>query len=105
MRQIECVGKILSDGSISLPENLTDEFQPGTRVRLIIYHDFVQEIKPENVSNKKSDILNNESEIWQTTTHPSNETVHCLEFAAFEDWEDWADPEEDIYEDYRLPIV
>ena len=125
--EIECVGKISENGQILIDPSLIDQAEMGSTIRLKITVPEQKEKKEkkgldpatkrilERMENAKSLGLPDDPEELSHSRlmeermdqkFPSgvgHESVisEALLTIAEQDWKDWANPEEDIYEEYR----
>lgn len=98
MEHVEYIGEVQADGNISLPEHCRKMFLPGFKVRV--------QLKPlhsnDGIDQKSAEALGHGRASRQGFDQDYGGTAtETLLMVAAEDWNDWADPEEDIYDDFR----
>jgi hypothetical protein len=125
--EIECIGKLYADGKILIDPSLVRNAMDGSRVKIIIVlpekvekpgkkaldpatkrifermrnakalgaPDDPQELSPSKLMEERM------NEKYPVTEREDNFSDEPYLKIAEQDWADWADPEEDIYEEYR----
>ena len=99
VHKYECTAEVLPNGHFSVFDETAKLFSSGQKLRLIIEPliEVHQSKSDESAYQQESYIQNNKTK--------TDQKMQIFELAASEDWADWADPEEDIYEDFRISSV
>ncbi len=102
MEHVEYTGEVQADGKIPLPEHYRKMFLPGCKVRVQLQplpnNDGVDE-KPAASPGYGPTSRQGYDQDYDSTA------AETLLMVAAEDWNDWADLEEDIYDDFRERLV
>jgi hypothetical protein len=97
MSHVEYIGKIHEDGSILLPDEYRETYRPGSMVRVML-----QPLHNDNSDNERKassgQAPTGRQYLGQDSENIATEAL--LVFVA-EDWKDWANPEEDIYDEFK----
>ena len=125
--EIECVGKISGNGQILVDPSLIDQAEIGSTIKLKItvpdqkekrgkkkfdpttrrILDGMENAKPLGVPDDPEEISHSRlaqermDEKFPSGGGYESDISEALLTIAEQDWKDWANPEEDIYEEYR----
>jgi hypothetical protein len=97
MEHVEYIGEVQLDGMIPLPEHYRKMFLPGFKLRVQLqplHNDGVYEKSAASPGHGLTSRQGIDLDYGGTA-------IETLLLVAAEDWNDWADPEEDIYDDFR----
>ena len=94
--EIDCVGKKVADDQILIDPSLIDRAKIGSTIKLkITVPDDPEELSHSTLMEERM------NEKFPSGGGYESDISEALLTIAQQDWKDWANPEEDIYEEYR----